>query len=307
MTIKEQFQRIKENWLIVLLLAIVLVLFMGLPAVETVQQGLFQTSGGAYGRDYAYAESSASNKMGIGIMPSPMYYESGFAPEEADRKITKTVSLSTEVERGSFKQAESKLKSIVTATDSFLLNENAQKYDQGDGRRTYYSGSYTIKVEAGKYEAVIFQLKEIGEVTSFSENADDITEQFVDLQTELTAEKERLARYKQMLSEASTVEDKIQLSDRIFNQERTIKYLEEQLKDTGNRVEYSTIYVTIAEEQSEYVDAVLVKFSELVTKFLNSLNNLLKWLVGLIPYAAVAALVWLGWKKFKKNDSVKKK
>src|SRR3989344_2593953 len=80
-----------------------------------------------------------------------------------------------------------------------------------------------------------------------------------------------------------------------------------KLKDTGNRVEYSTIYVTITEEQSEYVDAVLVKFSELVTKFLNSLNNLLKWLVGLIPYAAVAALVWLGWKKFKKTDSVKKK
>ena len=66
-------------------------------------------------------------------------------------------------------------------------------------------------------------MKEIGEVTSFSENADDITEQFVDLETELVAEKERLARYKQMLSEATLVEDKIQLSDRIFNQERTIK------------------------------------------------------------------------------------
>src|SRR3989338_4340163 len=305
MTIKEQFQRIKENWLIVLLLAIVLVLFMGLPAVETVQQGLFQTSGGAYGRDYAYAESSASNKMGIGIMPSPMYYESGFAPEEADRKITKTVSLSTEVERGSFKQAESKLKSIVTATDSFLLNENAQKYDQGDGRRTYYSGSYTIKVEAGKYEAFVSQLKEIGEVTSFSENADDITEQFVDLESELVSEKERLARYQQMLKEATLVEDKIQLSDRIFNQERTIKYLQEQLETAGTRVDYSTIYVTITEKQSEYVDAVLVKFSELVARFVNSLNGLLKLLVGLVPYAVVAVLAWLGWKKFKKNKQRK--
>jgi len=302
MTVKEQFQRIKENWLIVLLLAIVLVLFMGLPAVETVQQGLFQ--GGFAER--AYGGITADSKVGIG-MPSPIYYDNGFAPEEADRKITKTASLTTEVERGSFKEAESKLKNIVTATDSLLLNENAQKYDQGDGRRTYYSGSYTIKVEEGKYNAVVSQLKEIGEVTSFSENADDITEQFVDLKSELASEKERLARYKQMLSEATTVEDKIQLSDRIFNQERTIKYLEEQLNDTGNRVKYSTVYVTITEEQSEYVDAVLVKFSELVTKFITSVNALLKLIVGLIPYALAAVLVWLGWKKFKKADNNAKK
>src|SRR3989344_4807091 len=299
MTIKEQFQRIKENWLIVLLLAIVLVLFMGLPATETLQQA-FPSS---YGRDYA---ESAVGKMGID-MPSTMYYDNGFAPEVADRKITKTASLSTEVERGTFKDAENKLKSIVKVTDSILLNENAQKYDYGDGRRTYYSGSYSIKVEEGKYHSVISQLKEIGEVTSFSESADDITEQFVDLESELVSEKERLVRYQQMLSEATTVEDKIQLSDRIFNQERTIKYLEEQLQDTGNRVEYSTVYVTITEKQSEYVNVVLVKFSDLIANFVYSLNNLLKLVVGLIPYAILAVLAWLGWKKYRKADNVKKK
>lgn len=302
MTIREQFQKIKENWLIVLLLALVLVLFMGLPAVETVQRDLLQAGG--YGG--GYAESGVAGKMGIS-MPSPNYYGEGFAPEESDRMITKTASLAAEVERGTFKDAESKLKSIIKTADALLLNENAQKYDYGDGRRSYYSGTYTIKVEEAKYEALASQLKEIGEVTSFSESADDITEQVVDLESELASEKERLARYKQMLSEATTVEDKIQLSDRIFNQERTIKFLEEQLKTTGERVSYSTIYVTITEKQSEYVDAVLVKFSELVTQFLNSLNNLLKLLVGLIPYAVVAVLAWLGWKKFGRSKPQDKK
>ncbi|MBI4147430.1 DUF4349 domain-containing protein [Candidatus Woesearchaeota archaeon] len=300
MTIKEQVQRIKDNWLIVLLLAVVLVLFMGLPAVETLQQGMFQ--GGFAER--AYGGIAADSKMGIG-MPAPIYSDS-FAPEVVDRKITKTASMTTEVKRGTFQDAESKLKSLVKTADALLLNENAQKYDYGDGRRTYFSGSYTIKVEEEKYSAVVSQLKEIGEVTWFNENADDITEQFVSLEAELQAEKERLARYKEMLAEATVISDKIELSDRIFNQERTIKYLEEQLKNTGNRVEYSTIYVTITEKQSEYVDAVLVKFSELVTKFISSVNALLKLIVGLIPYAIAAVLVWLGWKKFRKNDTKKK-
>ncbi len=301
MTIKEQFQKIKENWLIVLLLAAVLVLFIGLPATETLQQGVFQ---GGFA-EMAYGGIAADSKMGIG-MPSPIY-DSGFAPEAADRKITKTASLITEVERGTFKDAESKLKSIVKTADAFLLNENAQKYDYGDGRRSYYSGTYTIKVEEEKYAAVVSQLKEIGEVTSFSESADDITKQFVDLESELASEKERLARYKQMLAEATTVVDKIELSDRIFNQERTIKFLEDQLKNVGTRVEYSTLYVTITEKQSEYVDAVLVKFSELATGFIQSLNSLLKLVVGLLPYAVVAVLAWLGWKRSRKTDTNKKK
>ena len=158
----------------------------------------------------------------------------------------------------------------------------------------------------GEGKKLISQLKEIGEVTLFSENAEDITEQFIDLERELALEKERLARYQQMLKEATAVEDKIQLSDRIFDQEQTITYLEEQLKTTGERVTYSTIYMTMSEKQSEYVDAVLVKVSELVTRFIQSLNSLLTLAVGLIPYAILALLAWLGWKKYKRA-SVKKK
>ncbi len=304
MTVKEQFQKVKENWLIVLLLAIVLVLFMGMPAVDTVQQRLFQTESADAGYG-GYNGGIVGSKIGIG-MPSPIY-NNGFAPEVKDRKITKTASLSMDVERGTFKDAESKLKSIVTATDSLLLNENAQKYDD-QGRNSYFSGSYTIKVAEGKYDALVNQLKQIGDVTMFNENKDDITQQFVDVQTELVAEQGRLARYQQMLKEATTVEDKIQLSDRIFEEERTIKYLQEQLKNTNNQVTYSTIYVTLNEKRSEYVDAVFVKFSELVTKFIASLNALLKLIVGLIPYAIVALLAWLGWKKYRKNqNNIKKK
>ena len=291
MTIKEQLQKIKENWLLVLVLLAAVVLFTGLPTV--LQQSVFQPGFGGY------EGAAAESKIAIG-MPSPIY-DNGFAPEAADRKITKTASLSTEVERGMFKDAESKLKNIVTASDAFLLNENAQKYDNGDGRRSYYSGSYTIKVAEGKYDAVVSQLKQIGEVTWFSENKEDITEQFVDTKIELDAEKERLKRYQQMFVEASIVSDKIELNDRIFNQERNIKYLEDQLKNVGARVEYSTIYVTLTEKQSEYVNAVLVKFSELVTSLISSINSLLMLLFGIAPYAIAAVLVWFGVRKLRRK------
>ncbi|MEK6899773.1 MAG: DUF4349 domain-containing protein [Nanoarchaeota archaeon] len=291
MTLKDQINKMKENWLIVLIFAAVMALFVLFPATQTLQQDVFRT-----GADASYG-GVAESKIAIG-MPTP-FMEDSFAPGVQQRQITKTASLSTEVKLGTFKEAENQLKSIVSTADAYLLNENSQKY--GEGRQSYYYGSYSIKVEDKKYDALLMQLKQIGKITMFNENKEDITEQFVDVSVELQAEKERLKRYQQMFSEATSVSDKIELNDRIFNQERTIKYLEEQLSNLNTRVDYSTIYVTITEKQSEYINAVFVKFSELVTGFVNSLNGLLKMLVGLVPYAIVAVLAWLGWKKLKKR------
>jgi len=237
-------------------------------------------------------------------MVAPSYYpgvQENFAPEVTDRKITKTTNLATEVARGTFKDSETKLKSIVTSSESFLLNENVYKYDTGVARRSYYSGNYQIKVETGKYDPVIVQLKEIGEVQSFSENSDDITGRYTNLKSELDAEKEKLKRYQQMYDDAIIIADKIDLSDRIANQERTIKYLEDALENMDNRVDYSTIYFTMTEKQSDYANIVFVKFAELVSSFVNSFNNLFRFVFWIIPWAIAVLIVGFVWKRFKKK------
>jgi len=293
MTLKNQWKKIKENWLIVLAL-LVLFLFTTFPAAETLQQGLGMKV--SYDSSYAMEESALARSM---IAPSQGYYGGDFAPEVEDRMITKSASISNEVKRGTFQEAETQLKSIVTSTDSILLNENAQKYDKG--KKSYYTGYYTLKVESGKYGAVLSQLKNIGEVTSFSESQDDITGQYSNLQINLQVEKERLNRYKEMFAEAKDISDKIELNDRIFNQERTVKYLEDALKNTGLQVEYSTVSVTLTEKRSDYVDIALVKISDLARKFVNSVNSLLSLLFLAIPYAAAGLLVWFGYRWIKKR------
>src|SRR3989338_4895438 len=134
-----------------------------------------------------------------------------FAPEEVQRKITKSATMTTEVETGTFKDTESKLRPIVTSTNSYLLNENVNKYDSGS--RSYYSGYYQIKVDSKKYGAIITQLKGIGEVKSFNENSNDITSSYKNINIELDAEKEMLLRYNKMYGEATLTADKIQISD----------------------------------------------------------------------------------------------
>lgn len=283
MTLKDQLKTVKENWLIalVLLVLVCIPLFSG--------TNLVAKSFGASGM----VEEMAVAKASYGVTRGGYYpgYESDFAPEVQDRLITKTAYLSSEIPRGEFKLAEDKLKNIVKTADGYLLNENI--YSNGEAWKATYSGSYQIKVESKKYGALVSQLKEIGKVTSFSENAEDITGRVTDLKKELQLEQEKLARYKQMYEEATLIADKITLNDQIINQERTIAYYQDALKNQEQRVSYSTISVQLNERASGYANVALVKLSELVQKLVNSFNSLLALLFWALPWAVAVLVIGL--------------
>ena len=294
MGIKDQLNKLKENWLI---LAIALILIV-------VVSGGTNFIGGAFNRA-AYSMQSdslyAAKEMALGsYIPSP---SQDFAPAVEERIITKTVSMSNEVKRGEFYESESKLKSIIKSSESYILNENVNNY--GTGRNIYRQGSYNIKIDTKKYDSVIQQLKVIGEVNSYNENALDITGEYTDTKIEIEAEKAKLKRYQAMYDEATQISDKLTLTDRIFDQERRIKYMEDSLKNMDQRVDYSTIYLTITEKKSAYSNVLFVKFSELVSSFVRSLNNLIKIVVVLLPWVIILwiirAISKLIWKKGKKK------
>lgn len=302
MKIEEQVKKIKENWFI-LVLMLVLVLFLSrgnMLSGSTSSSYSYQSDymsamptsgfGGVSGFGGGYAESSRIESY---------YGNNDFAPEIEERIITKNAQISTEIEKGLFQEAELKLKSIIESSEAYLLDESVNRY--GYARRSYYRGIYEIKVESPKYEETIVQLKEIGNVQSSSEKQKDITGEYTNLQIEIETEKERLVRYEDMYKEAEIISDKIELNDRIFNQERKIKYMEKWLETKDQQVEYSTIYFTMTEKQSEYASVVFVKFSELVRGLVSSFNALIKLIVVLIPWAIAGMIITFVVKRIKKK------
>lgn len=295
MSLKQQWNMLKENWLIIVGVLVLLFLFntggdIVQPLTSSFTSFALRSGGADMIADMQYAEKA--------YFPSPIYDE-GFAPEVEDRKITKTAALTMEVGRGTFQTAEQQLKDIVKTSNSFILNENVNAY--GTDRKKYFEGDFTIKVETTKYDAVLAQFKGIGEVQSFTENSDDITGTYINQEINLQVEKERLERYRQLYEEAQSVEDKLNLNDRIFNQERTIKYMEDAINTMDQRIVYSTLSVTLREKQSEYADVIWVKFSELVQTLVNSFNTLFSLLFGLVPWMILAAVGLFVWKRVRNN------
>lgn len=295
MTLKKQWANVTNNWLLLALILVLLLAFSFLRVGSTAYSMMGSVAQGGYAADESYARNAMPVMDGISMPP---YYGNDFAPEVAQRQITKSASLSTEVNRGEFTSADQRLRGMLASANALLLNENVNK--NGEGLREYRSGWYQVKVPTANYDSLVTQLKTIGEVQSFNENADDITEQFESIETRLSTEQARLARFQEMYASATKVEDKIQLTDRIFELERTIKYLEESQQNLGNRVSYSTVSVSITEERSDFANIAVVTFGELARSIVGSFNSLVTLLVSVLPWALAALLGVFIYKKVRK-------
>lgn len=294
MGVKEQLRKIKDNWLILaLVLALVLVFsFSGnISRMSSNSFGGYMMGNQEYGAaDYDGYSSQKSYIPNTG---------QGFAPEVENRKIIKTAYMSNEVDMGGFIDLETRLRNIVKSSDSFILSENV--YNSGSEKNSYMTANYQIKVDTSKYDSVIAQLKEIGKVTSFRENANDVTGQYTNSQIELETEKERLKRYQEMYNNSLGVSDKITLNDRIYEEERKIKYLEDSIKNIDEKIDYSTIHFTLTEKKSDYANVSVVKFSHLIQNIVDSFNALITLLFVIIPWAIAALIIWLIWKFVKRS------
>ncbi|MBI4451413.1 DUF4349 domain-containing protein [Candidatus Woesearchaeota archaeon] len=290
MTVGDQWRKIKDNWLLIVIPFVLLFLLAGGLSSLTSQ---FRSVSSDFSAK-SYAPSYAAERA-EGRMPVPMV--GGFAPEAVQRLIEKTARMAAEIERGQFDGAVDQLKALVKSSDAYALNENIAR--QGDGMDEYRTGSFDLKIESKKYDAFVAQLKKIGELKSFTENAEDVTGFHKDLNIQLEGERERLKRYEALYDDAKEVKDKIELSDRIFNQQNLIKQLEASLKNIDEQVSYSSVGVYLEEERSSFAGIGFVGFGELITAFVGSLSGLLYFLMSILPWAVALWLVVMLWRKVK--------
>lgn len=288
MSLSSQFQKLKENWL---LLAVILLLVIVLNNNSFLNNNLvnkISSPGIAYfEEDYARGSSAIDS-----YYPS---FDQDFAPGVEDRKITKNVYQSMEVNRGDFDNKIKILKEIISENDVIVVNENINSY--GENKNRQRSATYNLKILEINYKSFIGEINNLGDVESYSENARDITGNYLNTRDKITLEKQRLERYKSLLTSSNSIDEKISLTDRIYEQERTIKYLEESLNNKDLSLDYVTLNLNISEKSSNFAGTLFVSFKELIRTFVSSLNSLISIIIYLIPWLILIWIIRFFWRK----------
>ena len=194
-------------------------------------------SGGVYSEysyDTAAAEEDAEAAGG----------ENGAAMENtaaSGRKLIKNVDMTVETEDyGTLVAAvEEKVNTLNGYIEQFAsYNENSI------GSR---SANLTLRIPAENLDAFVDQVDEISNVVSRQESIEDVTLQYVDLESHKKMLEQEQARLLELMEQAETMEDIISIESRLTEVRYQLESMEAQLRTMDNQVNYSTVYLYINE------------------------------------------------------------
>ena len=132
-------------------------------------------------------------------------------------------------------------------------SDYASKYYGG---RTHRNASFSIRVPVKHYSEMSSSLTEIGNVTRYSSESQNITPQFTDTESRLKAYRTEYDRLLEMMENAKTVDEMIQVEARLSEVEYNIESLTGTLRVWQDKVDYSTIHLSIREVY-EYTEPVI--------------------------------------------------
>jgi hypothetical protein len=130
---------------------------------------------------------------------------------------------------------------IATGLGGDVLN--LSQSGAGDSR----SASLTIRVPSNRFGDALQALKSLeGEVQTSGVSAQDVTDQFVDLQARLTAKQAEEQRYLAILGRANTIDEILKVDASLGNVRTQIEQLTAQINSIKARTEFSTISMSIS-------------------------------------------------------------
>lgn len=217
-------------------------------------------------------------------------------------KIIYTANLS--LESKDYDAARAALDAALAEAGGYL--ESSSEYsDAGDSR----SVSLTYRVPQQNYENFLAAVAEAGNVTYKNQQADDVTAQYMDVETRLENLKNQRTRLQQLQQQADNLSDLLEIESSLTDVQSQIESWQSQMDWYNDQVEECTVYVSLSEVStysppsegfgSRFVSALSAGWQN----FVGGLQQVIVALAGAWPVVVIAAAACAGfvvWKKKKK-------
>lgn len=209
--------------------------------------GVYESSPEYYGIDAVASETSEAQ-----YDVSEEQVQNTELPEDAaqtsDRKLIRTVDLYTETEQ--YDDLLVNLETQITSLGGYVeyryqYNGNPNDY-YGSARR---NSNLTVRIPADRLDEFISRVGEASNIINKEERVEDVTLQYVDLESHRNALQTEQERLLELLEQAETVEDLIAIESRLSQVRYELESMESQLRTLMNQVSYSTVNLSIQEVQ----------------------------------------------------------
>lgn len=234
-------------------------------------------------------------------------YDAGAAAEQTElqsengRKLIRTASLEVETENydqllAAIEQQVAQLDGYIEDISSYSGNRYAAAQEKDAFQDRY--ASITVRIPQQRLDEFLDGIGEEANVIGRSEGTEDVTLQYVDLESHkkaLQTEQERLLK---LMEQAESVEDLIAIESRLSEVRYQLESMESQLRSYDNRIDYSTVYLSVNEVEKYTPPADVSVGEQIRDGFLESLSGVGRGIADLgigfvinLPYLIVWAAV----------------
>jgi hypothetical protein len=208
-----------------------------------------------------------------------------------------------ELETTDFEASLSAVEQLQTRYGAFVESSSITGTDLSDsyyGITSCRSATYTLRVPKENYFSLTDGLSAVGNVTYLSSDATNITQQYTDTASRLSAYETEEARLLEILAEAETVEDMIAVENRLGDIRYQKESLTSQLQNWDNQVSYSSVTIVLNEvqeltpeptEEPTYWEEVGAAFRSTLHGLFVIAKTLLKFLIAATPVLVPILLV----------------
>lgn len=223
-----------------------------------------------------------------------------------NKRIIKTAHLTIEVDN--IIQSVEAVSNIALEKGGFILSSYFS--ENKDGTK---NSNITIKVPVAFFEET---LKEIKAQALFIANENiegrDVTEEYVDLQAQLTNLRVEEEQFQNILTRAQKIEDILAITRELSRVRSNIERLQGRIKFLESQTDLATITVSLQEEgkvtvpTSKWRPFNVIKQSavNLIKNLQDFIDNVIKfifWVISLIPYVIIVAIIFLLVQKARKR------
>lgn len=215
---------------------------------------------------------------------------------ESGRKLIRSSSL--QLETLEFDQAVDEINALVLQLGGYMESS----YIEGGAHGGSRTASFTCRVPAAAFASANERLSAVGNVVTRSQSAEDVTDQYYDVQSELDALKIQQERLLAMMEQVTDMADLIALEEELTEVRYRINDRTSAIKRYDGLVEYAAIQIELT-EVVEYQEMPAETFSARVAEtFFSSLQfaeefgqGLVLLIVAVAPfvgiYGGIAALL----------------
>ena len=270
------------------------------------------------------AEAEEAQYDGAAFSTTNEVTEDG-APEASTTDVASKIIYSADLEAQTtdFDAAIATLDKQIAAFGGFIERSDIRgdtRYNN-DGTTSVINrwAYYTIRVPAAKFEDFLHQTEGIGNVTSVSRYAENVTSQYTDYEARLSSLRTQEERLLAMLEKSEDVDSLIALEQRLADVRYELESIERNLRNLDLQISYSTVNLNL-EEVEIYTPTVSVQrtfgeklsdaFSDGWKSFTRSLQyfclGLASSLPGLVLFVLIVAVLILIVRKIIRKVRVKR-